>query len=49
MNIETEIATDLLISKWYYEALFRTTRNLVIHHNSYKSLIVEKDLFKVSY
>ncbi|CAD8050470.1 unnamed protein product [Paramecium sonneborni] len=43
--IDPEITTNLIISKWYYQALYKTTKNICSYHFQYKSLIPEKDLW----
>ncbi|CAD8133726.1 unnamed protein product [Paramecium octaurelia] len=45
--IESQITTNLIISKWYYQALYKTSKNICAHHFQYKSLIPEKDLWKL--
>ncbi|CAD8143047.1 unnamed protein product [Paramecium pentaurelia] len=47
--IDPEITTNFIISRWYYQALYKTTKNICAYHFQYKSLIPEKDLWKFLY
>ncbi|CAD8049296.1 unnamed protein product [Paramecium sonneborni] len=47
--IDPEITTNLIISKWYYQALNKTIKNICSYHFQYKSLIPEKDLWNYLY
>ncbi|CAD8046608.1 unnamed protein product [Paramecium primaurelia] len=47
--IDPEITTNLIISRWYYQALYKRTKNICAYHFQYKSLIPEKDLWKFLY